>query len=253
MARRTLLVDGDTLIYAAASASEYEAQWSEWLFTYHADFAVAQEALVSRMEHIADSLNVDEVVMALSDGANWRKRVMPEYKEHRKKTRKPIVYGPLRDFAAERWRTYQKPALEGDDVLGIIATTPRLFPGEKIIVSIDKDMKTIPGLHVNYAKAGTSGSWEDDIMVVTEAEADVYHLTQTLTGDRTDGYPGCPGVGAVSAEKILGDSPSWEKVVAAYAKAGLSEAVALQNARVARICRASDWDSKKQEVILWNP
>jgi DNA polymerase-1 len=42
-------------------------------------------------------------------------------------------------------------------------------------------------------------------------------------------------------------------VTSAYASAGLSEDVALMNARVARICRADDYDFTKKEVILWEP
>jgi DNA polymerase-1 len=104
--------------------------------------------------------------------------------------------------------------------------------------------------------------------VVSEPRADYWHMYQTLTGDSTDGYPGCPGIGPVKAEKILEggyvvDDPgavktfnvnlAWGHVVAAYEKAGLSEAVALENARVARICRASDYSIKTKEVRLWTP
>jgi hypothetical protein len=38
---------------------------------------------------------------------------------------------------------------------------------------------------------------------ITEAQADRFHMIQTLTGDVTDGYPGCPGIGPVKAEQIL--------------------------------------------------
>ena len=118
--------------------------------------------------------------------------------------------------------------------------------------SIDKDMRTVPGLHFRMCRAG------EEVVEVSEEEADHTHLMQTLTGDRTDGYPGCPGVGPVSAARILsaefapGETP-WDAVVAAYEKKGLTEADALMNARVARICRVADYDFKKKEVILWNP
>jgi DNA polymerase-1 len=148
---------------------------------------------------------------------------------------------------------FQRPSLEGDDVLGILATHPALVKGDRIVVSIDKDMNTIPGLHLNYGHARGSEDWEQHIRVVTEEMADRYHLYQTLTGDSTDGYPGCPGIGPVKAERILAESPTWSAVVKAYKDAGLGQAVALQNARVARICRHTDYDFKKKEVVLWHP
>lgn len=251
---RTVLVDGDTLVFAAASANEYETQWSDWLFTLHGDLTAAMAHLKDAVEEIQDQLKPTRLIFALTDLTNWRKGVMPSYKDNRKKTRKPVTYKPLRDFCEETMEVYQRPTLEGDDVLGILATHPTLIPGEKIIVSIDKDMKTIPGLHVNYQHARNGGdAWENHIRDVTLEESDRFHLYQTLTGDSTDGYPGCPGVGPVSAEKVLGETPTWEAVVAAYGKAKLGEGVALQNARVARICRHTEYDFKKKEVVLWSP
>jgi DNA polymerase-1 len=42
-------------------------------------------------------------------------------------------------------------------------------------------------------------------------------------------------------------------VVALYARYGLTEDDALVQARVARICRASDYDFKDRKVIHWTP
>lgn len=195
---------------------------------------------------VKEALKADEIIVALTDEVNWRKEVMPTYKGHRR-DRKPIIYRALRSYVDEKYRSYKRPKLEGDDILGILMTHPKIVPGDKIMVSIDKDMKTVPGNLVN---------WNDptrEIQVITEDQANYWHLYQTLTGDTADGYPGCPGIGPKSAEKILAKDPGWNSVVAAYAKAGLSEEVALMNARVARICRASDYNFKEMAVRLWAP
>jgi DNA polymerase-1 len=87
-------------------------------------------------------------------------------------------------------------------------------------------------------------------------------MIQTLTGDVVDGYPGCPGVGIKTAEKLLSDCLSkeefdavkaWEIVVAQYEKNGLDEAYALSQAQVARICREEDYDSRNYRPIPWKP
>ena len=91
-------------------------------------------------------------------------------------------------------------------------------------------------------------------------------MVQTLTGDQTDGYKGCPAVGSVTAAKILQKAIDegtpwaneedlmrlyWKHVVMAYIKAGLNEEVAIQQARLARILRHGEYENGK--VQLWNP
>ena len=97
-----------------------------------------------------------------------------------------------------------------------------------------------------------------ELREVTEEEADYNHMLQTLTGDAADGYPGCPGIGPKTAEKLLAGvgrtyAEMWPIVVEQYAKKGLSEGIALTQARIARICRRDDYDFKRKEVKLWNP
>jgi DNA polymerase-1 len=72
-------------------------------------------------------------------------------------------------------------------------------------------------------------------------------------GDATDGFSGCPTVGAKTAEKILSKSPSWSTVVSTYAKHNLNETYALTQARLARILRFTDWDVERSQIILWEP
>jgi DNA polymerase-1 len=249
---RTLLIDCDSLVYQAATAHEIEIQWEPDLWSLHAHFEPAAAQLNDTVKSLQEKLQADKVIMALSDYTEpWRKEVMATYKANRAAVRKPIIFKPLRQYVHEKYVTYQRPGLEGDDVLGILLTRESDEDGERICVSIDKDMNTLPGLHFNMGKP------DEGVFERSLAQADRYHMTQTLTGDRTDGYPGCPKVGPVSAEKILGEatkvSEMWPLVVAAYKKAGLSEDVALQNARVARICRAEDFDFKTKRVLLWNP
>jgi DNA polymerase-1 len=163
----------------------------------------------------------------------------------------------MRAWAHETYRTYERPGLEGDDVLGILATHPTLIPGEKIVVSLDKDLRSVPCTLVNYGGIVNPKIKETPPQIITVDEADRFHMQQALTGDRVDGYPGCPGVGPVRAARILGGcttiSEMWVRVVHAYQEKGLGEEIALQNARVARICRAQDYNFTTKEVILWTP
>jgi DNA polymerase-1 len=265
---RTLLIDGDIWAYRACTSTEVEVQWDEDTWSLWGDFDQAKSAFDGAIDNLQKQLDADKVIIALSDTENFRKTVMPTYKQNRKKLRKPVTYRPLREYIHEKHNTFQRPGLEGDDILGILATSKRNVDGEKIVVSIDKDMHTIPGFHVNYNEAKKEG-YAESIRFVTPEEADFYHMMQTIAGDHTDGYPGVPGVGPVTAERVLREGKIlepkgkkwigttagslWQIVVSVYRSKGLSEEEALRTARVARILRASDYNFSTKEPKLWCP
>ena len=118
---------------------------------------------------------------------------------------------------------------------------------ETIVVSIDKDFQSVPGIYYDYNK--------DETHHVSEEEADNYHLIQTLTGDATDGYGGVPKVGPVAATKALDKNGyNWDTVVGMYEKAGLNEGDALMNAWMARLLRADNYSFRTNTIKkLWTP
>ena len=84
------------------------------------------------------------------------------------------------------------------------------------------------------------------------------YTTITYSKILKDLFPDVPVIiGGVEASRILAnkkDLPEmWEAVVKEYEKQGLDEAYALTQARLARILRAQDWDSKRKKPILWRP
>jgi DNA polymerase I len=93
----------------------------------------------------------------------------------------------------------------------------------------------------------------DEQMEISEADADKAFFTQVLTGDPVDGYKGVPGIGPKKAETILGTRPSWGAVEQAFIKAGMTRDDAIQQARLARILRWTDWHDEIQEIRLWTP
>ena len=256
---RTLLIDADITAYQFASRAEKSIDWGDGLWTLHADAEYTIDRITDHVARLEKLLDADAVVMVLSDpDANFRKDILPTYKSNRKGNRKPVCWAQVRAHLKDAYRSYEKPTLEGDDVLAILATHPTLIEGEKLVVSIDKDFHCVP---CNLYRGGAA----DEIERITEAEADYFHMVQTLTGDAVDGYSGCPGIGPKKAEVILtpaddqqleGDEYlawAWQQVVAAYVKAGLGEGEALVQARCARILRADDYNFKKKEPILWCP
>ncbi len=250
---RTLLIDGDLYAYVEAITEEQVVQWEgkPGLFTLHSNVEPAEARFNSLIIRLKKVLEADKVIVAFSDPdqRNWRVDLWPKYKAHRRRIgmRKPICYQALIQRIKERWQPAFFPRLEGDDVLGWLAGNPNI-KGEKIIVSIDKDMHTIPG--VSIYNTGT----EELTPPHSVETADYHHMLQTLVGDVSDGYPGCPGVGKVSAPKLLANTKNmWSAVHAAYLKKDKTEEDALMQARLARILRFEDYDIKKGEVKLWHP
>ncbi|MGZ2448511.1 DNA polymerase-1 [Rhizobium ruizarguesonis] len=271
---KTLIIDGDALVYQLAFSAEVKTNWAdegeEPVITIHADEAETTFRLLKAVDALQQLHWADTVVFALSDpDANFRLDFWPTYKGNRKDSRKPILHERMREVVQERFKTYLKPRLEADDTIGILATSQRVMPGEKIIISDDKDFNTIPAIRFKFRKNkdGELLHWDQ-----SQLAAEAYHLQQTISGDMTDFYPGCPGQGPIKAEKHVAGLLSgwlhdvavdgikadfvpyvWPKVVAKYEAAGLTEEHALTQARCARILRASDFNFKTQEPILWTP
>lgn len=254
----TALIDGDVFAYRIAAAHETAIVLPDGRAVLDADLGEAKEALDDLLTSFRDRLAAKKVLVALSVPRCFRYDVLPSYKGNRKTVRKPILLSGLKQHLTDQWGAKTKPKLEADDILGIWATSPQL-KGKKVVVTIDKDLKQIPGWNWNPFADETP-------VLIDEHRADYWHLRQALMGDVTDGYKGCPGIGPKKTDAILETMPrgpvdpemtwvewAWSLVVSAYQSKGLTEADALQQARVARICRATDYDFDKQEAILWTP
>jgi len=261
MKDRTLLVDADIMAYRASSANEgvyhFNGRDAEPCIDENLDQAL--DVAERDIERIANKLRATKVIVCLTDDIdratgqvnNFRCDCFPQYKQKRLATRRPSTLQRVKDFYAARYETYQRPRLEADDCMGILSTHKTLVPGEKIIVSDDKDMQTIPGLLFNPRK-------DTKPRLVSELEADRYFMVQTLTGDTTDGYPGCRGIGpkSIFVQRVLAAETlleMWEIVVEGFASKGFEPADALAQARCARILRAGDWDFQARKPRLWVP
>jgi len=245
---RTLLIDGDVVAYQAASAAEVATDWGDGYWTWHCDENGVRSVILNSLDRTMDLLSGHSYKLCLTDSiGNFRKAILPTYKGNRSSIKKPLVLKAIRQWMIDDLGAYFRPGLEGDDCMGILATVKG--KDERVIVSIDKDMKSVPGLYCRDPSTG-------EIISISEDEADYWHLFQTLTGDTTDGYKGCPGIGPVKAEAVLEGKvgfDAWEAVVDTYVRAGQSAHEALIQARVARILRASDYDFQNRTPILWTP
>ena len=258
-----LLIDADFVLFQACSAVERESAFTNEagapVHILHSAFDEALETFERKVARFVEVLKADEAILVFSGPNNFRKEVWDGYKAHRKSTRKPLCYWSVIAHLTqgEQYRVVSEDCLEGDDYIGILATRPS--SADRVIVSDDKDMMTLPNTRI----------WRMDGMVTTTVDtAEDFWLYQTLMGDSTDGYKGCPGIGPVAARKVL-DAPGdpWVNVLQAYRQAYAKDKdplrakwlgmepddLALLNARLARILRHTDWDGGTRQPILWSP
>ena len=243
----TVLIDADITAYQVCSSCEEEWDWGDDFWSLVTDMKEVRRKFTEAIDTIIEVTAADRCILAFTDRDNFRFDILDTYKSNRRKTRKPLGLRELRRFATSAYPTAQLPRLEGDDVLGILAGKL----DDTFIYSADKDMKTLPVSH-----------WSQDERIVydiSEPIADWWWMRQTLSGDSTDGYKGCPGIGPKRAADILGEpgqrdlAELWPRVVAAYEKAKLTEDDAIIQARVARILRHTDYDNDTGEITLWHP
>lgn len=241
-----VLIDAEVYLFRAAAACEVETEWAPDDWTYVCRHGDAQALFQDAIGEIRETVPDHDPVLVFGSSASFRYGVWPQYKANRKKYRKPAGYGQLVDWVARAgpargWLTARLPDIEGDDVLGVLYE-----PGD-VIASIDKDMLTLPGLHLR----------DGEITEVSRLDADLAFYSQALTGDATDNYPGCPGCGPVAAAKVLAGCTTelqmWQAVTAAFRKKGYGVSYAIQQARCARILRRGEYDMENQTVRLWNP
>lgn len=248
---RIALIDGDVIVYKAAWAAEQAVEWEDGVHTLHVDPGTLEQITETVLGQIERAVQPDKMIVTLSDpGRLFRHDVFEGYKANRKANRKPLAWKAARSHLESTTDAVWRPRLEADDVMGILATGhTKIAPksADRIVCSVDKDMRQVPGLHFDWTK-------DETVREVSEAEGDAFFYAQVLAGDPTDNIPGIPGVGMKTAEKmLLGADEPWQRIVESYEQKGLSEEYALTMARLVRILRASDYDFKTKEVKLWSP
>lgn len=250
------LIDADIITYQVAAADQKDYGGEVWVNTQASIDKACRtvEDWTSRAE-----CDTPWLIFSPANRRNYRKSLNPvEYKADR--SEKPVCYWEIADGLKARFQWFDIDGLEADDTMGILQTDPNV--GDTTIVSIDKDMLTIPGMLFNPTK----DAWPEEI---SPALATWNWLYQTVIGDSADGYKGAPGIGPKKAKQQLctlksvlseptnAESMIWDSVVEIFrAKVDdVDEAdrLAVLNARLARILHREDLCKDSNTIRLWHP
>lgn len=240
------LIDGDIIAYHVAARCQKDGSWDGGEPTF--DESEVRQDVVKMLDEWTVAAGASDRIVLLTGRGNFRKLVDPSYKAKRAEKPKPVALGFARDVLIQEHGARRVDGLEADDLIGLMLTGS-LSGGRGVAVSLDKDLRTVPGLHCNPKTGG--------VRAVNEDCANRLWMTQALAGDPVDGYRGVPGIGPAKAAKALAGRSSladlWTAVQTTYASNKMAVDDALRAARLARILRKGDYDKTTREVLLWHP
>ena len=249
-----LLLDSDMLLFRAVAASCTECELDDDIHVAWGDGVAARDIYWDSVYDLCERSGVGEVSDAIhcfTSRSQFRRDLFPEYKSQRKQP-KPMGYKSLlQEIMAGTKDAFRLDLIEADDLIGIFAG---IYKDEGYVVaSGDKDLRQIPGHHI----------WIDkELAHINDEEAQRHFYSQILTGDSTDGIPGCPSIGPKTAEPIIealditDPLECWETIVSVYRKKGKvaePREFATTQARLVRILREGEYDFRTHQVRLWNP
>lgn len=168
---------------------------------------------------------------------------IPGYKQNRGAT-KPHWFYKIKQFIQSDpdFCQYAEQGIdnEADDLIGLAMSKDYLNPGT-IIASIDKDLDTLPGYHVN---------WDKYIFYTVDYDMSIYNFyRQVLMGDRIDNIIGLYGVGPVRADKILGDV--YRKQFSVDPKEDISIEDLWHDVCIREYKSLSNSDDKENKSLFW--
>jgi 5'-3' exonuclease len=218
-----ILIDGDYLAYRCAFLNIGDRL--DLLSMLQGTVHQWQTEVVSAFD-----LKNPQVTLCLSKfkQPNFRHELYPQYKHIRKGRTLPDDLAPsyqiLEDPSTIGYPYRAQTGLEADDIMGILGTAYE----STVIVTVDKDLQSIPGRHYNPVK--------QKAVIVSPEQANHNFMTQWLTGDATDCVPGMYRVGPAKAAKILSqDGNKEDLVLQAYEKAGYSYNYCVQQGQLVKI------------------
>ncbi|MEZ6134431.1 MAG: DNA polymerase I [Pirellulaceae bacterium] len=218
MLKKLVLLDTMALIYRAHFALVRSPRFTSGGVCTSAIFGVANTLLdiIKREEptHIAAAFDTSDPTA--------RHEAYPQYKAQRDAmpediaAQLPLVDRLMDAFNITRIRI---PGYEADDIIGTLAHQAAEAGFETLMVTPDKDYDQLVRDNVYVWKPGRKGS-EFELLGIPEvlAKWEVDRVEQVidvlgLMGDASDNIPGVPGIGPKTAQKLIADYGSMEKLI----------------------------------------
>jgi len=184
------IIDGDVLLYMSIWNMDTKEE--------------ARERFDEIFNNTLENVFATDYVMAFGGPDNFRVDLFPDYKGNRTKSKstRPDWFFDLKSDIAEQYEgCILTDNCEADDMVRVWANECTAAKIDKVIVSVDKDLDCITGIHYNPRKS----MFHD----ISEEYAEWFYWKQMLMGDPTDNIPGLPKIGPRKAENILEGSDDY--------------------------------------------
>ncbi len=201
MSDRVLLIDGMYLVFS--SFYSHAA-----MRTLGNEPTGAVFGFISRVESLIQELRPGRLAVAFdSREKTFRRELYPEYKAKRQLPPEELVQQlpAVREYLEGRGiHALEKPGLEGDDIIALLAKRYAAAGSEVLIFSADKDLFQLVGggvfvYHPKLKKKLGREEVKEFFGVFPEQIVDYL----SLAGDASDNIPGIPGVGDKTATRLI--------------------------------------------------
>lgn len=238
MQDKLMVWDIESYLYKACSACKEMREIEPFVFQEVYNLKKGIDYINEQYKLLRRKTQTSKCRVVLGDAVNFRKSISATYKSNRKS--KPIMYDMLLDYVVNNYDCAWLPTLEADDVVSILATDKELKE-DMVVVSIDKDLKTIPDVFI-YRPITDNATIE----YIDKETAERNLKIQVLAGDSADGYKGVPNIGQVNAKKLVLDiGVSWDEIKGLFINAGLKEEDFLTTKRLASLVTFDEYDFDK--------
>jgi len=221
LARRLFLIDAYAIIYRS-----YYAFIKQPRINSKGENTSAIFGFVNTLEELLRRENPSHLAVCFDPkGPTFRHEAYDQYKAQREETPEVIQWSIPRIKAiivAYNIPIIEVPGFEADDVIGTLSQLAEKEGFEVYMMTPDKDYGQLVTEHVFMYKP-KYGSNDFEILGPTEIK-NKYSLTDPkqiidllgLMGDSSDNIPGCPGIGEVTAKKLIAEFGSIDALLEGY-------------------------------------
>lgn len=221
MAQRLFLIDAYAIIYRS-----YYAFIKQPRINSKGENTSAIFGFVNTLEELIRRENPSHLAVCFDPkGPTFRHEAYEQYKAQREETPEVIQWSiPLIKSIIKAYNIpiIEVPGFEADDVIGTLSCLGEKAGFDVYMMTPDKDCGQLVTDHVFMYKP-KFGSTEFEVLGPKEI-TNKYSLTHPkqiidllgLMGDASDNIPGCPGIGEVTAKKLIAEFGSIENLLKGY-------------------------------------
>ncbi|SHF55759.1 DNA polymerase I [Dysgonomonas macrotermitis] len=178
---------------------------------------------INTLEEVLKKENPTHIAVAFDPaGPTFRHEAYEAYKAQRQETPEDIRLAVpiIKDIiSAYNIKILEIPGFEADDVIGTVAKKAEQEDLDVYMMTPDKDYGQLTSERIHMYKPKFAGNGFD--VLDSKAIMEKYNIASPLLmidllglmGDSSDNIPGCPGVGAKTAEKLIADFGTIENIL----------------------------------------